>query len=159
MTVLLLQNEPVIGKDGRVTLTHRRWLELVTQLLNSGATEESVQALITEIATKLGSPDGTVENIPDPLPTIGNAGGGSFKLVDIDGKGRVKGYSDGTSDNVTEGTTHLYFTDARAYAAVKAALQAGTHSGVSFAFDDGAHSISVTAGGGSFDIRDVWTFG
>lgn len=68
--------------------------------------------------------------------------------------------SPGTSDAVPEGTTNLYFTDARAYAAVKASLQAGTHSGVSFAFDDGAKSISATvAGGGSGDVRDFWLMG
>ncbi len=68
--------------------------------------------------------------------------------------------SPGTTDAVPEGTTNLYFTDARAYAVVKASLQAGTHSGVSFAFDDGTLAISVSASSGSGgDLRDTWLMG
>jgi hypothetical protein len=69
--------------------------------------------------------------------------------------------SPGSTDAVPEGTTNLYFTDQRAYLAAKAAFSAGTHSGVSFTFNDATSSISVTAsgGGGSVDIRDVWLFG
>jgi len=138
VTILLLQNEPVIGRDGRVTLTHRRWLELVTTMLNSGATVESVQALLADVATKLGSPDGTVANIPDQLPIIGNAGGGSFLLVSIDGRGRVKGYTEGSAADVPfDGATYgMTATDVEA--------------GIAEAFG---------GGGGGGDIRDTWLLG
>ena len=56
--------------------------------------------------------------------------------------------SPGSTDAVPEGTTNLYFSNQRAYLAVKAAINAGTHSGVSFTFNDAMPSISVTASGG-----------
>lgn len=49
---------PIDGKTGAFTMTWRRWLEAVSNAINAATGN------ITAIATKLGSPDGTVANIP-----------------------------------------------------------------------------------------------
>ena len=55
------------------------------------------------------------------LADVADAGGGTFKLLTRDAKGRLSGTSDGDTDDVPEGAANLYFTDARARAAVIAA--------------------------------------
>lgn len=52
------------------------------------------------------------------LADVADAGGGTFKLLTRDAKGRLSGTSDGDTDDVPEGAGNLYFTDARAQAAV-----------------------------------------
>jgi hypothetical protein len=54
------------------------------------------------------------------LADLADSGTGTFKLITRDAKGRVSGTADGTTDDVPEGSTNLYFTDARAQAAVVA---------------------------------------
>lgn len=52
------------------------------------------------------------------LADLADAGGGTLRKIVRDTKGRVSGSSDATTDDLTEGATNLYFTDARARAAV-----------------------------------------
>jgi hypothetical protein len=44
--------------------------------------------------------------------------GGTLQTITIDGKGRVVESSPADTDDLPEGSTNLYFTDARAQAAV-----------------------------------------
>lgn len=62
--------------------------------------------------------DGVLGNPTVSLADLADIGGGTFKLIVRDSKGRVEGTSDGTTDDVPEGTTNLYFTDLRAIMAV-----------------------------------------
>jgi hypothetical protein len=48
------------------------------------------------------------------------------------------------TDNISEGTTNLYFTNERAQDAVATALSNGTHTNITVAYDDNANSISLT---------------
>ena len=52
-----------------------------------------------------------------------------------------------TTTHLPEGD-NLYFTEERAQDAVAQMLAAGTHTGVSFDYDDAAGAMNVTAGGG-----------
>lgn len=47
------------------------------------------------------------------LADVADAGGGTFKLLTRDAKGRLSGTSDGDTDDVPEGAGNLYFTAAR----------------------------------------------
>lgn len=47
------------------------------------------------------------------LANVADAGGGTFKLLTRDAKGRLSGTSDGDTDDVPEGAGNLYFTAAR----------------------------------------------
>jgi hypothetical protein len=73
---------------------------------------------ITAIAYILGSPDGTVANIPPlstDLPLLNDTGVGLALLkITRDIYGRVEGTESATTDDLSEGTTNLYFTDQRA---------------------------------------------
>jgi hypothetical protein len=48
------------------------------------------------------------------------------------------------TDNISEGTTNLYFTNERAQDAVATALSNGTHTNITVSYDDNANSISLT---------------
>lgn len=66
-------------------------------------------------------------------PTLGladvpDAGGGAIRKFDRDAKGRVSGTSAATTDDLPEGATNLYFTDARADARIT--LQKGQPLGL-----------------------------
>lgn len=66
--------------------------------------------------------DGYSANPVISLAPLWDAGGGSFKLIDRDSFGRIAGSSDGTTDDVPEGSTNLYYTNARADARVAAGI-------------------------------------
>lgn len=117
------------------------WFLRVDRALQSIGINASSQ--ISALARKLGSPDGTIESIPDAstptklvsgdgvnvtvndqshiavfaLDEVPDAGGGTLQKTDVDGYGRVVGTSAATTDDLPEGS-NLYFTDARAIAAV-----------------------------------------
>lgn len=60
------QERPVDAQTGQFSLPWRRWLETVNNTLNAaGSDTTSLAADVAAIATALGSPDGTVANIPD----------------------------------------------------------------------------------------------
>ncbi len=52
------------------------------------------------------------------------------------------------TDNISEGTTNLYFTDERAQDATALALAAGTHTNITVTYNDNANSISLAAAPG-----------
>lgn len=52
-----------------------------------------------------------------------------------------------STDDLIEGTTNLFFTDARVYAAAKAMLQEGTNTTITA--DDEAMTLTISATGGA----------
>jgi hypothetical protein len=59
-----------------------------------------------------------------------------------------------TTTNINEGT-NLYYTDERAQDAVAAMIAAGTHSGITFSYNDAGNSLSATVtGGGGGGVTD-----
>jgi hypothetical protein len=56
------------------------------------------------------------------------------------------GVDDSTTDDLTEGTTNLYFTDERATDAVAAAIADGTHENITITYEDGAISFVAENG-------------
>ena len=88
-----------------------------------------------------GSPTISLADLADT-----GVGDPTIKLITRDSKGRVEGTEDASTDNLPEGTTNLYFTDERVYAAAKAALVAGAN--VTITPDDGNETLTITASGG-----------
>lgn len=78
------------------------------------------------------------------LSDLADSGAGTFKLLTRDGKGRVTGTKPGKTTDVPEGT-NLYFTAARAFAAMLAQLVAGAH--VKLTADTQAQTLTVDAVG------------
>ena len=65
-------------------------------------------------------------------------------------------FSNNTTDNLSEGTTNLYFTDERAQDAVASALVAGTNTNI--VYDDNANTITISATPtGGFDLSQNTT--
>jgi hypothetical protein len=56
------------------------------------------------------------------------------------------GVGDSTTDDLTEGTTNLYYTDERATDAVAAAIADGTHENITITYEDGAISFVAENG-------------
>lgn len=65
-------------------------------------------------------------------------------------------FSNNTTDNLSEGSTNLYFTDERAQDAVASALVAGTNTNI--VYDDNANTITISATPtGGFDLSQNTT--
>lgn len=79
---------------------------------NNGYEVRAIEGTADQIDVVDG--DGIAGNPTLSLADLIDAGGGTFKLVVRDTKGRILGSSDGTTDDVPEGTSNLYFTDLRA---------------------------------------------
>lgn len=77
------------------------------------------------------------------LADLADTNTGTFKLIQRDAKGRLSGTADGTTDNVPEGTSNLYFTGERAQDAIGDAITVGTGDGVTLSYDDATNSISA----------------
>lgn len=77
--------------------------------------------------------DGIAGNPVASLADLADIGGGTFKLIARDAKGRVLGSSDGTTDDVPEGVINLYFPEApedgKAYARKDGAWEEVSASG------------------------------
>lgn len=87
--------------------------------------------------------DGYAANPTISLAALDDEGGGSFKLIERDSFGRVAGTSDGTTDDVPEGSTNLYYTDARADARVLYGLQQNTTATYTDAYGI-THTLSIS---------------
>jgi hypothetical protein len=181
-------SERPLDQQGCFTLPWRQWLAQVDRRINANGTDAAdVAADVAAIATALGSPDGTVANIPDqddentfvivsPDGTIavtGTPASGSVMLAlrqledsgtgaalykfTRDAYGRVSGTHSATTDDLAEGSTNKYYTDERAQDAIAALIAAGTHSGITFSYNDASNSLSatVTAGVSDGDKGDV----
>lgn len=85
-------------------------------------------------------------SIKADLTELPDAGGGVLQRTAFDAYGRKTGTSAATTDDLPEGNSR-YFTDARAYAATKAALKAG--SNVALTANDATQTITIAAAGGS----------
>lgn len=64
MAMIPNNTQPVIDGSGRATVPWRQWFNSLSEAQKGSATSADVQAQITELATKLGSPDGTIAGIP-----------------------------------------------------------------------------------------------
>lgn len=78
------------------------------------AVSDTVEAATGELTKAVASDGVTTFGLAD----VPNGGDGAFQLFFRDAKGRVVATTPGDSDNVPEGATNLYFTAARAQAAV-----------------------------------------
>jgi hypothetical protein len=168
-------NQAAVDGDGSFAPSWRRWFASIErQLSQSGMDGTSVTAAIEAIATVLGSPDGTVDNIPAQhwlsdfairspdgtisvvgTPESGSVGlslaqlddsgvGASLVKLTRDAYGRVSGTHSATTDDLTEGSTNKYFTDERAQDAVAAMIAAGTQVGITFTYNDAGNALSAT---------------
>lgn len=146
MTSVPQHNQPAVDADGRLTRAWMGWVQAISRV--SGLTSADD---IAAIATALGSPDGTVANIPpqavdDPL-IVGLVGiitdgrlssgrvtvslseledtgvGAALLKTTRDAYGRTEGTEAATTDDLAEGSS-LYYTQARADARVTAGIQA-----------------------------------
>ena len=61
------------------------------------------------------------------------------------------GVADSTTDNLSEGSNNLYFTDERAQDAIANAIAAGTHSNITITYDDATNKFSFAAENGVAD--------
>lgn len=59
------------------------------------------------------------------------------------------------SDDVEEGNNNLYFTNVRAQSAAAALFTAGTHTNISYTYDDVAHAINSTVTIGAETVQDL----
>jgi hypothetical protein len=85
-------------------------------------------------------------NITIPF-TLANSGvsAGTYTKVTVDTKGRVTTGATASSDDLTAGTTNLFFTDERAQDAMNAALVTNSsHSGISVAYNDAGNAFNIT---------------
>lgn len=77
-------------------------------------------------------------------------GAGNWRCVKYqraDGKALVASSSIATTDDLAEGSTNKYYTDERAQDTVASMIGAGTHSGISFTYNDATNSLSATVSG------------
>ena len=61
------------------------------------------------------------------------------------------GVADSSTDDLTEGSTNLYFTDERAHDAVAAMINGGSHSNIVITYDDASNTLSFVAENGVAD--------
>jgi len=94
--------------------------------------------ILTTTLTKTVNTDGTTSL---DLPVLADAGGGQIRKFDRDTYGRVSGTSSATTDDLAEGSTNQYFTNAR----VGAALSSGAGITLSTDVTSGITTISETA--------------
>lgn len=113
---------PVVDSNGKITPVWFRWLSELRGNADAGASQADMDAAIAAIATALGSPDGTVANIPpqseadirllqgEGIAITGNAengyaiairpladsGAGALLGITRDAYGRVSGTTDAT---------------------------------------------------------------
>jgi hypothetical protein len=178
----------VDGSDNFTAPWRNFFAELERRVAQTTGNTSDVTAAISTIATALGSPDGSVENIPDQatldfailspdntiaitgtpqsgsvllgLRTLADSGvGAALVKITRDGYGRIAGTQSATTSDLAEGA-NLYYTDERAQDAVAAMIAAGTQTGITFTYNDAGNALSATVtSSGSTDIRDVWLFG
>jgi len=181
--------QAAVDDNGHFHPSWRNWLAALERTVSQTRGDGTdAAASIAAIATALGSPDGTVAHIPDQnwlsafdivspdgtLRVTGSPASGSVQIalralsdsgvgaalvkLTRDAFGRIAGTQSATTSDLAEGA-NLYFTDERAQDAVAAMIAAGTHTGITFTYNDAANSLSATVTGASTDIRDVWLMG
>lgn len=104
-----------LTQDDRTTAPFYKWFEAVNRALTAGGlTFDQAGAAIAVIATKLGSPDGTVAGIPVQSRNTYKMFSGFAITVDGDGSAGSPWVPNltATTDQVPEGTTNLYFPEA-----------------------------------------------
>lgn len=99
---------------------------LVYDLENLVYTTAEITGVAGQIEVLNG--DGSQGNPEIGLAEVTDAGGGQLRKFDKDDYGRVTGTSGATTDDLDEGTSNLYYTDARADARIS--LQKGQPDGL-----------------------------
>jgi hypothetical protein len=131
-----------VGPDGRPTTEFYNFLEGLQRLQSAYASQTQLAAINTQLA-------GLQAEI-DALPT--SAGYPILQaLFPIVSNGLLQnGFAQlswqGTTDEVPEGDTNLYYTQARFWAALKAALV--ENSNITLTPDDGAQTMTIASNGG-----------
>lgn len=105
----------------------------------------TTDATITGTAGQIDVANGDAVSGPPTLSLadVADSGAGTLQKTDFDAKGRKTGTAAATTDDLTEGTTNLYFTEERAQDAVGAAIAAGTGDGVTLAYDDAGNAVNA----------------
>ena len=120
-----------------------------TAITFEGATADSYETII-QVTDPTADRTITIPNVSGTVVTTGDTASVSNTML-ANSAVTINGYtinlgSSATygTDNISEGTTNLYFTNERAQDAVATALNAGTHTNISVSYDDNANSISLT---------------
>ena len=156
----------LVGTDTTDTLTNKTLTNpTITGLylgdgsvVFEGATADSYETTVT-VAEPTADRTITIPNVTGTIVTTGDTGTVSNAMLAgsipnnklANSSVTINGYeialgasaSYGT-DNISEGTTNLYFTNERAQDAVASALAAGTHTNITVSYNDNANSISLT---------------
>lgn len=136
------QSDKPLQGDGGMSLSWYRPLSELADKVNESVTPAQLDVVKAQIAGALGSPDGTITQIPPKtvvinsgegvdvsgpeggpygisLRTLADSGVGTALLkFTRDSYGRTSGTEAATTDDLPEGATNLYFTAARADAAL-----------------------------------------
>jgi hypothetical protein len=155
VTLLPNQSHP-INPGGKTDADWTRWFQKVERALSDNG--KPLSELISAIATALGSPDGTVANIPPlsesqvtilqgagikvtgnahdgyqiALQPISDSGTGTFKLIERDEYGRVSGSVDGGAADIPYDPTASGLTATDVQAAVDELAARPASSGVPY---------------------------
>lgn len=150
MTVLLPRaGAPLTEGGGPPTREHYRWCQIVTDAVNSGQLSgTTAQEAIAAIATALGSPDGTVENIPpqDESDAAFISGSGSLNVFGTLAEGRVQ--LSLTGDVQTPGASYVYGTDADGERTWRYAPIESLVAGANITIDDTDPAFPIISAGG-----------
>lgn len=164
--------QAAVDQNGHFTVPWRKFLAALDRASSQSGTDTSGLASdIAALATALGSPDGTVANIPEAaglivcnngtilvtpdgsqtvigLKAFGDSGvGAALVKITRDLYGRVQGTQAATTSDLAEGS-NLYYTDERAQDAIAAAIAAGTRTGITITYNDAANKFDFTVAGG-----------
>lgn len=125
VTMFALAPLPDTGEGALLAITRDQY----------GRIEGSKPATITGTAGQIDVANGdAVAGLPTiSLADLADAGGGTFKLLTRDAKGRLSGTSDGDTDDVPEGSSNLYFTAARVLGTILAGLSTATNAAITAA--------------------------
>jgi hypothetical protein len=129
--------------------------------------QDAVGGILADTDTIDFTYNGTTHVIKADLKVLADAGGGALVKIQRDAYGRVAGTSSATTDDLSEGSTHLYFTKPR----VAASLIQGTgieldvdgsgNTRISLVVEDGGVLLTDWAGNQLTDWTDVdledWT--
>ena len=119
------QDVPIAESGGRTSTPFYVFLQEIEQSLQGGATSEDLTAQVAAIATALGSPDGTIANIPAPADAGLIIGQGSIRTLGTMGDGKV--FVTLLGDAEAPGNTYAYGTGAdgaKGWVAISDALAA-----------------------------------
>lgn len=89
-------------------------MEDVSRAVSGGVSSVDLAAIVRQLAILLGSPDGTIDNVPTQTTAVING----YGWIEVNGSlesgvVEIQQRSGLTTDDLPEGSTNLYYTDAR----------------------------------------------